>query len=113
MGMKYRATPTSTPKNVTETASEIPTPKTVTGTAPVILKTPGYVFTSEFTVLEVDSEDGTVQLSNPEFRERGLADTVWCLCAKPLRVGQRVHGAFNFDPKESFRRLTFPIFTPY
>ena len=111
--MKYRATPTSTPKNVTETASEIPSPKTVTGTAPVVLKTPGYVFTSEFTVLEVDSEDGTVQLSNPEFRERGLADTVWCLCAKPLRVGQRVHGAFNFDPKESFRRLTFPIFTPY
>lgn len=67
----------------------------------------------EFLVLKVDSSDGTVLLSNPEFKARKLGHTVWAVCAKPPTVGQIVEGGFDFDPRDSLQAFHFPVFTPF
>lgn len=67
---------------------------------------------TELTVVKVDRSDDTVLLENPEFKKRGMGETVWCRCKKRLKVGQKVFGTFDFDPRESVTRGTFPEFFP-
>lgn len=67
----------------------------------------------EFLVLKVDSTDGTVLLSNPEFKAKNLRHTIWAVCETPLTVGQVVEGGFDIDPLDSLYHFRFPVFTPF
>ena len=70
------------------------------------------VVTADFIVVKIDSSDGTVLLSNPDFKARGLGDRVWVICESPLQEGQKVHGGLDIDPRIPSEQLRFPVFTP-
>ena len=68
--------------------------------------------TERFKVVAVD-DDGTYQLANLDMKKRGVENyTLWALSTVPLKRGQTIMGAFDFDPSGGIMMGKFPTFSP-